>query len=48
MKVKIIFDISGGFERSINNFIKNKTVIDIKFNTLSNGMSKVLILYKDR
>lgn len=48
MKVKIIFDISGGLEESINNFIKNKTVIDIKFNTLSNGMSKVLIIYKDK
>lgn len=48
MKVKIIFEITGGLENSINNFIKNKTVIDIKFNTLNNGMSKALIMYKDR
>ncbi len=43
MKVKIIFDISGGLEESINNFIKNKTVIDIKFNTLSKKLDWIIV-----
>lgn len=51
MKVKVIgFNDMDIFEECINNFIKDKKVIDIKFNSVVGGKyinDRALILYED-
>ena len=56
MKVKYIIDPYGSdnFEKSINDFIKNKKVIDIKFQEVEvmipgycEGSTSALIMYED-
>lgn len=35
-------------EEKINNFIKNKELVDIKFASLNNGTNKALVIYEDK
>ncbi len=48
MKVKIFYDHDDKLEILINDFIVNKVIVDIKFDSINNNsrMSKVLIIYK--
>lgn len=48
MKVKIFFDDDDKLEILINDFIIDKEIVDIKFESITNysRMSKVLIIYK--